>query len=430
MKDTAIVQVDTIDRSLKGWTEAWEAEDQERINKLTARLNKKIDSLSPSRRDFQNTPGCSSMFSVSPRCLQALGGLAQVGYRLQDVISDYEKHRGQWRLSVMMDLARVVTKIMFILKDILWRRSDNSESSRDDNPSPAAAVPNRGSDVSFDGTSDTTQPPDNNSNTQMIIPSADNLPNTSSANRYATTIFKSINKPWQTQSQSSSNTLTNGPDSSGSSATRLTPNSNPLSDISSGKGGEQVSSLGNGRAPSPARETKRGRERSKGEKIIRDGLKATNPCARCTKGGKTCMVPSDPQEMGTFKCGDCIKGQLGCSLTAMSPGRDDYDETHRRNCVRKEEDRKNAREKAQHLSREESPQNGSQEQGQKKRTVQQQCSGDAAIEREKGQAEGALEDPHDASLQDEPRKKKPARRTPLPTRPPKKAGSKSTSSLG
>ena len=29
--------------------------------------------------------------------------------------------------------------------------------------------------------------------------------------------------------------------------------------------------------------------------------------------------------MSTFKCGQCIKGQMGCSLNASNPGRDDYD---------------------------------------------------------------------------------------------------------
>lgn len=430
-EDEAIIQVDGIDRNLKKWTEAWEAEDQDRVNKLTTRLNKRIDHLSPCRRDFQTTPGCSSMFSVFLGRLKALEVLAQVGYRLQDVILDYEEHRGHWRVTVTMDLEKMITKIIFILKDIMWRRSNNSNSSRHDNPPPSAPVPNRDSDVvSFDGTTDTAQPPENNNHAQMSTITDDTVSDTSSAKGYSIISFLSINKPRRPQSQASSNTLTEGSHSSGSSVTRSTPDSNTPSGMSSGEGFEHLTSLVNGRAPSPTRKTKRGRERAKGEKIINDGLPARYPCARCTKGRKTCMVPRDPQEVGTFKCGDCIKGQLGCSLTAINPGRDDYDEAHRRSCVRKEEDRKDAREKAQHLSREESKQNGSQKQDQKKRKIRQQYDDDAAIEQDQGQAEGASEDPRVASLQDEPPKKKSARRTPLPTRSPKKAGSESTSGWG
>ena len=67
-----------------------------------------------------------------------------------------------------------------------------------------------------------------------------------------------------------------------------------------------------------ARMTKRQRERSKGDKIIGEGCVATNPCTKCKNGGKTCKVPTNPKEMFTFKCGACIKGQMGCSLSART----------------------------------------------------------------------------------------------------------------
>ena len=84
-----------------------------------------------------------------------------------------------------------------------------------------------------------------------------------------------------------------------------------------------------------ARMTKRQRERSKGDKIIGEGCVATNPCTKCKNGGKTCKVPTNPKEMFTFKCGACIKGQMGCSLSARNPGRDDYDKAYVWQCAEK-----------------------------------------------------------------------------------------------
>ena len=90
-------------------------------------------------------------------------------------------------------------------------------------------------------------------------------------------------------------------------------------------------------APKPK---KRLREKGKGERILDGGILALSPCTNCLRLGKTCMVPKDPKEMATFKCGACIKGQIRCSLSALNPGRDDYDTEYVQKCARRLENSK------------------------------------------------------------------------------------------
>lgn len=97
---------------------------------------------------------------------------------------------------------------------------------------------------------------------------------------------------------------------------------NPTTEISTTRKRKPVTQSGDD--PSSGRK-KRRREHGKGFQIIEEGHLATNPCQKCSLTGKTCLVPKDPKEMATFKCGHCIKGQMGCSLSASNPGRDDYD---------------------------------------------------------------------------------------------------------
>lgn len=435
-QDLALIWVDKIDLGLKKWAEAWSDSNQKNQISSIASINRRLDLLSPSRRNLDDAPGDSGIFSELGRSYHTLGHLIRIIYRLQDVAADYDRKHPHWRFSPTKDVRCLVTKTMFIIRDVLWKEGHITvegsitppapDHPDQDNNTQTESSPNHNSDTTSPGHNTEAGPSSENDNDAQSSSRSSNPP----AEENLGTRFNPINRPRRPEERHSDTVLEgshspasavarpeniHGAGSSNSAAPSEAPNENEAQPSPPGP------------TSSPSTKRKRERERAKGVGIINGGREASKPCERCAKSHKTCMVPTDPKASGTFKCGDCIKGQLGCSLSALNPGREDYDEEHRRLCIAKEDTRRTARAKAQDAKDTTTPGGPVKGAGAKRklRDEEQELPRES-IAGPQDRAEQAEEGSPDVSQSAPPAK----RRTPLPTSRRRAAASSSRTSSG
>lgn len=430
-QDAAITHAGNIDIELEEWTNAWLVQDQQRLHYSLFRIDEKLDRLSPCRRDFLSDPSGNYRHLRPSSHKYALELLARVRQRLDDVVSAYEKNCPAMRSSVTNHIRGMSLKTRYIYRDILWKGECRI---------PTEAIPS----ASYD------PPPQIHNGPPIELSSERHQGIAGAVSRERPTSpetpeqfsigFTPINKR-DGLSPQSSETLTSRSHNSPSPLAPLErKESQKPSDSSPSctSGGSPANKNGkgspkNGTSPSLSSDNsaKRTREREKGKGINEEGHMAMTPCDKCAASRNHCMVPRDPKRWATFKCGNCIKGQMGCSLSARNPGRDDYDTAYVSVCARREERREAARAKREQqkrgrddgggplnpagdeaeAERKEEPED--EERPRNKRKARRE-------ETEESHAEKGARDPS----QDEPPKKK---RIALPTCRPKKFDSSTTS---